>query len=72
MSSLLVVGAGGFATEVDELARLCGYDDVVFLDDNPSAARCTPVIGRLEDIMLTSRIINPQTERRCHFQQKSP
>ena len=50
MSSLLIVGAGAFATEVDELARLCGYNDVAFLDDNPSAARCTPVIGKLEDI----------------------
>ena len=46
MKSLLIVGAGNFPPEVEELARLNGYDDFVFVDDNPYA-RCQPVIGPL-------------------------
>ncbi|SEG13995.1 transferase hexapeptide (six repeat-containing protein) [Eubacterium ruminantium] len=46
MKSLLIVGAGNFPPEVEELARLNGYDDFAFVDDNPSA-RCQPVIGSL-------------------------
>ena len=46
MKSLLIVGAGNFPPEVEELARLNGYNDFVFVDDNPYA-RCQPVIGSL-------------------------
>lgn len=46
MKTLLIVGAGNFPPEVEELARLCGYDDFAFVDDNPKA-RCQPVIGPL-------------------------
>lgn len=46
MKSLLIVGAGNFPPEVEELARLNGYDDFAFVDDNPSA-RCQPVVGPL-------------------------
>ena len=49
-SSLLIVGAGSFSAEVDELARILGYTELVFLDDNISTARSTPVIGTLSDI----------------------
>lgn len=48
--SLLIVGAGSFATEVEEIARLSGYDNISFLDDNPNSSRCNPVVGRLCDI----------------------
>ena len=34
MSNLLIIGAGSFSTEIEELARLFGYDDIAFLDDN--------------------------------------
>ena len=47
---LLIAGAGSFAAEIDELARLAGYEDIAFLDDRPEKARCGPVIGRMEDI----------------------
>lgn len=47
---LLIVGAGSFSTEVEELARLLGYDEIAFLDDNAETARCSPVIGKLNDI----------------------
>ncbi len=49
---LLIVGAGGFATEVEEIARLNGYSDIVFLDDQPQKTRCAPVIGGTGDIPL--------------------
>ena len=47
MKSLLIIGAGNFPPEVEELAHLCGYDHFAFVDDNP-AARCQPVIGPLK------------------------
>ena len=50
MSSLLIVGAGSFSPEVEELAGLLGYTDIAFLDDNPSTAYCSPVIGTTADI----------------------
>lgn len=46
---LLIIGAGGFAIEVEELARLNGYDEIAFLDDNPDDSRCKPVIGRIDE-----------------------
>ena len=50
MRPLLIIGAGSFSVEVDELSRLNGYNSTFFLDDNPLKARSTPVIGKLEDI----------------------
>ena len=47
--NLLILGAGGFATEVEELARTLGYDQISFLDDNPEKARCNPIVGKMED-----------------------
>lgn len=48
--NLLIIGAGSFSTEVEELARLCGYNDIAFLDDNPDKAKAYPVIGAMKDI----------------------
>ncbi len=45
MQKLLIIGAGSFSPEVEELARLLGYKDIAFLDDSPSTAYCSPVIG---------------------------
>ena len=42
MTSLLIVGAGSFSTEVEELARLLGYTDIAFLDDHPEKALPRP------------------------------
>lgn len=50
MSSLLIIGAGSFSPEVEELAQLLGYTDIAFLDDNPDSAYCSPVIGTTADI----------------------
>ena len=49
MKPLLIIGAGNFPPEVEELARLNGYDTFAFLDDNPEA-RCQPVIGGLASV----------------------
>lgn len=48
--SLLIVGSGSFSPEVEELASLLGYTNIAFLDDNPSTAYCSPVIGTTADI----------------------
>ena len=50
MKSLLIIGAGSFSTEVEELACLCGYRDIAFLDDNPNGACSSPVIGTIADV----------------------
>ncbi len=51
MKPLLIIGAGGFAVEVDELTRLLGYSDIAFLDDDLDRARCLPVVGSMDDIV---------------------
>ena len=48
--NLLIIGAGSFSTEIEEMARLLGYDDIAFLDDNPDKAKAHPVIGTMKDI----------------------
>lgn len=50
MSSLLIVGAGSFSPEVEELARILGYTDLAFLDDRPETAMSAPVVGGVGDI----------------------
>lgn len=50
MKSLLIIGAGSFSTEIDELAHLLGYTDIAFVDDNAITARCQPVVGTMVDI----------------------
>lgn len=52
---LLILGAGGFATEVEELARSLGYNNIAFLDDSPDKARCSPIIGKMEDCALLKK-----------------
>lgn len=50
MKTLLIIGAGSFSPEVEELAGLLGYKDIAFLDDNPALAYCSPVVGTTADI----------------------
>lgn len=49
MKSLLVLGAGSFAPQVEEIAQMEGYEKIAFLVDNPDAAYCEPVIGKMDD-----------------------
>lgn len=39
MHDLLILGAGGHGRTLYETARLLGYKDIVFLDDNTSACQ---------------------------------
>lgn len=50
MQKLLIIGAGSFSPEVEELAGFLGYTDIAFLDDNTATAYCSPVIGTTADI----------------------
>ena len=44
-ASLLIIGAGSFSVEVEELAQLLGYTNIFFLDDKSHKA-----IGTMNDI----------------------
>lgn len=46
---LLIIGAGSFSTEIEELARLNSYTDIAFLDDKESKW-VSSVIGQIRDI----------------------
>ena len=39
MNRLVIVGAGGHGKVVADIARLCGYGDIAFLDDAPGLAQ---------------------------------
>ena len=45
MKKLLIVGAGGHGRVVAEVAQDCGYDQIVFLDDNSPEA-----IGKISEM----------------------
>lgn len=51
MNRLVIVGASGHGKVVADIARLCGYDDIVFLDDDESKKECAGyrVVGRTND-----------------------
>lgn len=72
--NLLIIGAGFFSTEIEEMARLLGYGDIAFLDDNPDKAKTHPVIGAMKDIKkYRSRYDNAivalgNNKNRIHFQ----
>ena len=40
MKRLLIIGASGHGKVVADIARLNGYQEIVFLDDNPEVRRC--------------------------------
>ena len=68
MSSLLIIGAGSFSVEVDELARLLGYTDTAFLDDKSPIARGTmQEIGKLRDHYDTAVVALGNNENRRRF-----
>ena len=48
---LIIIGAGGHGKVVCDIARLCGYDDIAFLDDRDNGGFCLgyPVIGKVSD-----------------------
>lgn len=49
VNNLLIIGAGTFSVEIEELATILGYKNIAFLDDNNSVFS-SPVIGNTSDI----------------------
>ena len=49
---IVIIGASGHGKVVADIARKSGYEDIVFLDDNPAAKTCSlyPVVGTTEDL----------------------
>lgn len=47
MNRLIIIGASGHGKVVADIAKKCGYTDIVFLDDNQSIKECLgyPVLG---------------------------
>jgi sugar O-acyltransferase (sialic acid O-acetyltransferase NeuD family) len=54
MHDLLILGAGGHGRTLYETARLLGYRDIVFLDDNASHIHDTNklIIGKISELHL--------------------
>lgn len=48
MNRLIIVGASGHGKVVADIAKLNGYDDIVFLDDDENVKECAgwPVVGK--------------------------
>lgn len=48
---LTILGASGHGKVVADIARLCGYDEIYFLDDNETVKLCGiyPVIGKTRE-----------------------
>lgn len=48
MNRLVIIGASGHGKVVADIAVLCGYKDIVFLDDDESVKECAgwPVVGK--------------------------
>ena len=79
MNKLFIIGASGHGKVVADIAKLVGYTDIVFLDDNCDIKECNgcPVIGDLSKLntyqgdyfvaignsSIRSRIINQLTDR---------
>lgn len=50
MKDLIIIGASGHGKVVADIAKLCGYRNIVFLDNNPNLSSCGgyPVLGSLD------------------------
>ena len=71
MKSLLIIGAGSFSVEVDELARFLGYTDIAFLDDKSSLAiGSMQDIGKMRDRYDTAIVALGNNENRKRFHEE--
>lgn len=71
MKSLLIIGAGSFSTEVEELARLLGYKDIAFLDDKaPSAIGTMQDIGKMREQYDTAIVALGNNENRKKYHEE--
>lgn len=53
LNRLVIIGASGHGKVIADIAVKCGYQDIVFLDDNEKVKECAgfPVIGKVSDAM---------------------
>lgn len=53
MKKLRIIGAGGHGKVVADIAKRCGYSDIIFLDDDPAVLKCGsyPVDGTRYDAL---------------------
>lgn len=51
LNRLVIIGASGHGKVIADIAVKCGYQDIVFLDDNEKVKECAgfPVIGKVSD-----------------------
>jgi len=71
MSSLLIIGAGSFSTEVEELARLLRYTDIALLDDkSPVAIGTMQDIGKMRKRYDTAIVALGNNENRKRFHEE--
>ncbi|SEI90229.1 transferase hexapeptide (six repeat-containing protein) [Lachnospiraceae bacterium A10] len=51
MKKLIIVGASGHGKVVADIAKLNGYEEIVFVDDNEDVKSCSgyPVVGKTSD-----------------------
>ena len=49
---MVIIGAGGHGKVVADIARKCGYQEIIFLDDNSTAHKCMeyPIAGKYNNI----------------------
>ena len=71
MDSLLIIGAGSFSVEVEELARLLGYTEIAFLDDMaPQAIGTMMDIGKMRELYDTAIVALGNNENRKRYQEE--
>lgn len=53
MNRLIIIGASGHGKVVADIAKLVGYSDIVFLDDDSNIKECAgyPVIGNVSSLL---------------------
>lgn len=51
LNRLVIIGASGHGKVIADIAVKCGYNDIVFLDDNENVKECAgfPVVGKVSD-----------------------
>ena len=49
LNRLVIIGASGHGKVIADIAVKCGYQDIVFLDDNENVKECVgfPVVGKV-------------------------
>lgn len=51
LKKLVIIGASGHGKVIADMAMKCGYEEIVFLDDNKELKECAgfPVVGKISE-----------------------